>query len=105
MTQSALAEGDSLYGGSPYPCDIDYQGPLAFSEPCVRHLSLFIEANSDVIDTVISAHSYGQLLLYPYNFDLVSVPPNVDLHVSLCDLCILKCFFKERTFLESLKYD
>ena len=101
MTQFALAEGDSLYGGSPYPCDIDYQGPLAFSEPCVRHLSRFIEANSDVIDTVISAHSYGQLLLYPYNFDLVSVPPNVDLHVRGTVCAFQSASLKKGLFKES----
>ena len=88
-------------GASPYPCDITYHGPVAFSESCTRHLSYFIEANSDVIDTVITVHSYGQYLLYPYNFDLVTVPENKDLHVSwkkinkrqkLCLFC-MDCFY------------
>ena len=68
-------------GSSPYPCEETYHGPVAFSEACVRHLSYFIEANKDYIDTLITVHSYGQYLLYPYNFDLTSKPANFELHV------------------------
>jgi len=70
-------------GSSPYPCDETYHGPVAFSESCVRHLSYFIEANKDYIDTLITVHSYGQYLLYPYNFDLTSKPANFELHDEL----------------------
>lgn len=63
-------------GASPNPCDITYHGPMGFSESEVRHLSYFIENNKDVIKAVISVHSYGQYLLYPYNYALGAYPDN-----------------------------
>jgi len=70
-------------GASPYPCDQTYHGPMGFSESEVRHLSYFIEENKDHIKAAISIHSYGQYLLYPYNYALNVFPDNKEEHDTL----------------------
>ena len=70
-------------GASANPCDITYHGPAAASESEVRHLTYFINENSDSITAAISVHSYSQLILWPFNYAEGVYPPNKEEHVCI----------------------
>lgn len=55
-------------GSSPHPCSYTYSGPMAASESEVRHLQNYIMGNKNDIKSVVTVHSYSQLILYPYNY-------------------------------------
>lgn len=60
-------------GGSSNPCDDNYSGPQAFSEPETRNLrSLLLRLNTDIA-FYISLHSFGQFFLYPWGYDSAAV--------------------------------
>ena len=52
-------------GSSNKPCDEDYRGPFAFSEPETRNIKNFVEAHPE-IKIVINYHSYGNLVITPF---------------------------------------
>lgn len=66
-------------GSSADPCDYDFAGSAAFSEPEAKQLSEYILriAESENIRTYLSFHSFSQLLMFPsgaisekaYNYD------------------------------------
>ncbi|MFH1619334.1 MAG: M14 family metallopeptidase, partial [bacterium] len=60
-------------GASSYPGDDTYRGPNAFSEPETQAVREFVEAR-DNIKTLITYHSYSELILYPWGrtYDPVS---------------------------------
>ena len=72
------------------PCDYNYQGPAALSEPESQalkayELALFPDqrgpndndpAPDDTTGIFIDLHSYGELVLWPYGFDFTSTAPN-----------------------------
>lgn len=53
-------------GASSDPADDTYRGPSAFSEPETRDVKAFIESRKN-IKTLISYHSYSELVLYPWS--------------------------------------
>lgn len=55
-------------GSANNPCDEQYRGARAFSEPEVRNMKNFLESHPD-IKIVINIHSWGNLLITPYNWD------------------------------------
>lgn len=54
-------------GSSNRPCDEDYRGSEAFSEPETQAIKRFIEEHSD-IKIAFNYHSYGNLLIIPFNY-------------------------------------
>ncbi|XP_076814919.1 carboxypeptidase B-like [Clavelina lepadiformis] len=63
-------------GSSEEPCSSLYHGPMAESESETRHIARFISGHNDTIKAVVSLHSYAQVILYPYNYQLKQYPPN-----------------------------
>lgn len=77
-------------GSSNFPCDLTYRGPSAASEPETQALEglisqLFADrrgpgmndpAPEDTTGILITTHSYGDLVLYPWGFDTSEEPPN-----------------------------
>lgn len=55
-------------GSSSNPCDEQYRGKSAFSEPEVKALDTYLKAHRD-IKVAINLHSWGNLLIVPYNYD------------------------------------
>lgn len=63
-------------GSSPHACGEDYRGTAPFSEPETKALKLFIESNPLIV-LAFNFHAYGNLLIYPFNYD--QSPSNNDL--------------------------
>ncbi len=59
-------------GSSSYPMSDIYHGPHAFSEPESIAIKEFVEANPD-LRAMISFHSFGELVLYPWSGSFESV--------------------------------
>jgi len=55
-------------GTSNNPCDENYRGTSAFSEPESRAISTFLDGLSDRLVIYLSLHSYGQYWLTPWGF-------------------------------------
>lgn len=55
-------------GASDRPCSEVYKGPSAFSEPETRALRDAMLREKDNLMLVLSLHSYGQFLLYPWGW-------------------------------------
>lgn len=63
-------------GASDEPCSEVFQGPEPFSEPetdALRRAMADIEGN---LHLVLSLHSYGQLIIYPWGYTKTEDPPN-----------------------------
>jgi carboxypeptidase T len=65
-------------GSSGSPWSDTYRGPSAFSESESKAFKSFLEARRNV-KTLISYHSYGELVLYPWGGDDSDVPDAKDL--------------------------
>lgn len=63
-------------GSSSNPCDEQYRGLEPFSEPEVKAMRDFLTSHWD-IKIVINLHSWGNLLITPYNFDKDWWNPNL----------------------------
>lgn len=68
-------------GSSPDPCSETYHGPTASSESVIRHYQNYIYEKRNEIDSHLSFHSYGQLILYAWGYT-AEPPPNKDELVS-----------------------
>jgi len=80
-------------GASPYPCDLTYHGPGPASEPEVQAIQTYVAglfadrrgpldsdpAPSDTEGLLISLHSYGGLVLWPYGWSDSPAPNQADL--------------------------
>lgn len=53
-------------GSSPYPSELTYRGPSAFSEPETQIMKEFCENHNFKI--ALNYHSYSNLLLYPWGY-------------------------------------
>ncbi|CAG2102537.1 unnamed protein product, partial [Medioppia subpectinata] len=62
-------------GASDYPCDEDYCGKSAFSEPESKAMADLVRGKADNTVAYISLHSYSQLWMYPWGYKKAS-PPN-----------------------------
>lgn len=57
-------------GASNHPCDEDYHGTAAFSEPETQAIRDFIESErGKKIKIAFNYHSYGNILIMPFNFE------------------------------------
>ncbi len=57
-------------GASNHPCDEDFRGPYAFSEPETKAIKNFVESeNGKKIKIAFNYHSYGNILIMPFNFE------------------------------------
>jgi murein tripeptide amidase MpaA len=57
-------------GASNHPCEEDYRGKSAFSEPETQAVKNFIESErGKKIKIAFNYHSYGNILIMPFNFD------------------------------------
>ena len=63
-----------------HPCDITYQGPLAFSEPENQALRQLMTTTA--FSLVLSYHSYGDYVLYPWGYT-TTVPPDAGLFAAI----------------------
>lgn len=54
-------------GSSGDPCSDVYRGTAAFSEPETALTKAFLEANTN-ITTLITLHTYGNMILYPWGY-------------------------------------
>ncbi|KAF1530856.1 Carboxypeptidase A1, partial [Eudyptula albosignata] len=60
-------------GSSSNPCSETYRGPYAHSEREVKAIVDFIRGHGNM-KSVISIHSYSQMLLFPYGYKRVPAP-------------------------------
>ncbi|NXN08224.1 CBPA1 Carboxypeptidase, partial [Indicator maculatus] len=66
-------------GSSGNPCSETYRGPYAHSEREVKAIVDFIRGHGNV-KSVISIHSYSQMLLFPYGYKTAPVPDHQELN-------------------------
>ncbi|NXS36020.1 CBPA1 Carboxypeptidase, partial [Pomatostomus ruficeps] len=72
---------DAGFGGassSSDPCSETYRGPHAHSEREVRAVVDFIRGHGNV-KSVISIHSYSQMLLFPYGYRTAPIPDHQEM--------------------------
>lgn len=62
-------------GSSNNICDLRYRGPRPESENVIHHLANFLRSKKHNIKGVVSLHSFGQQILYPYNYNKTKVAP------------------------------
>ncbi len=63
-------------GSSGWPAAETYRGPAAFSEPETQAVRDFIATRPNV-KTLITFHTYGELILYPYGYTYTDVPADM----------------------------
>ncbi|KFW02084.1 Carboxypeptidase A1, partial [Eurypyga helias] len=66
-------------GSSSNPCSEIYRGPYAHSEREVKAIVDFIRSHGNV-KSVISIHSYAQMLLFPYGYKTAPAPDHQELN-------------------------
>ncbi|KAK4007903.1 hypothetical protein OUZ56_013063 [Daphnia magna] len=66
-------------GASTNPCEETYRGTKAFSEPETLATSNFILSKKNQIRLYLTLHSFGQVALIPYGYDVVYAPDHNDL--------------------------
>ena len=54
-------------GSSGDPCQEDYRGSFAFSEPETQAIQRFVDNHKTIVSGV-NIHSYGNDWIYPYNY-------------------------------------
>ncbi|NXT80712.1 CBPA1 Carboxypeptidase, partial [Zapornia atra] len=67
------------FGSSSNPCAETYRGPYANSESEVKAIVDFIRSHGNV-KSVISIHSYSQMLLFPYGYKTAPAPDYQELN-------------------------
>ena len=55
-------------GSSSKPCEEDFRGKEPFSEPETRNIKNFIEKHNNEIKIVINYHTWGNLVIIPFNY-------------------------------------
>jgi carboxypeptidase T len=56
-------------GSSGDPCAEDFRGPSAFSEPETQAIRNLVENRKDKLIMAFNFHAFGNLLIYPFNYD------------------------------------
>ena len=62
-----LAQYENMPPKVTDPCDYDYPGKEAFSEPETKAFRDFLIKNKDDLSFIINMHSYGNYFIYPFN--------------------------------------
>lgn len=70
-------------GSSPYPEDLTYRGPEAFSEPAIQNMRDFCNDHEFLI--ALNYHSYSNLLLSPWGYT-TAPPPDNDILLAYAEL-------------------
>ena len=60
--------GYDNFGSSSKPCEEDFRGKEAFSEPETKNIKNFIEKHNKEIKIVINYHTWGNLVITPFNY-------------------------------------
>ncbi|CAD5113146.1 DgyrCDS2337 [Dimorphilus gyrociliatus] len=68
----------SGYGSENYACSNIYHGPEPNSEPEVKAIISYLEKRKAHLKAYLSFHSYGQLIIYPYSYDIKKEPRNIE---------------------------
>ena len=55
-------------GSTSKPCEDDYRGPYAGSEPETQAVMNFVDKWSNLL-FVVSLHAFGNLFVIPFNYD------------------------------------
>ncbi len=84
--------GINNVGSSSDVCSEDYRGKHAFSEPETTAIKDFVEQKKDLISMAFNFHAYGNLLIYPFNYD--PSPSNNELYKKFPDHAL---FYEEIT--------
>jgi Zinc carboxypeptidase len=61
--------GHNEIGSNSNPCAEDYRGAYPFSEPETAAVRDFVELKKSSLFMAFNFHSYGNLLIYPFNYD------------------------------------
>lgn len=64
-------------GASDNPCADTYAGPKAHSEPEVKGVADFLQANKEKFNIALAFHSYSQLVLAPFGHTNDKKPDNI----------------------------
>jgi carboxypeptidase T len=70
----------STIGSSGNPCYLTYHGSSGFSEPETQAVRDLVSGQQ--FDLVISLHSFGDLVLYPWGYTYSSAPDDADLRAT-----------------------
>ena len=73
-------------GSSPSPSSNTYRGKSAFSEPESQAIRDFTYEHNFIIS--LSFHSYSQLWLYPWGYEINLPTPDHEIFVALADCCV-----------------
>lgn len=68
---------NSIMDGSANPAHDTYWGPDAFSENETRALRDLILDNNRTLKAVVSYHSFGQMILYPWSYTYEAAPDSI----------------------------
>ncbi len=68
--------GRDNQGSSPSPSSDTYRGPEPFSEPENQALRDFVTDHTR-LTTILSLHTYGELILYPFGYTYADLPPDM----------------------------
>ena len=65
-----FAFGRDNNGSHGDPCEEDYRGPYAFSEPATRQIKNFLEKTEEgrSVKIAMNFHAWGNLFIYPFNY-------------------------------------
>ena len=57
-------------GSNGDPCEEDYRGPRAFSEPATQQVKTFLENTPEgkSVKIALNFHAWGNLLVHPFNY-------------------------------------
>ncbi|MBN2683568.1 MAG: immune inhibitor A [Bacteroidales bacterium] len=90
--------GSSSIGFHPW-----HRGDFAFSEPETQAMKYLIENNNFKI--ALNWHSYGNYLIYPYNYDSDFVPENIDIYKNFARFLTLENNYRYGTCDETYGYN
>ena len=63
------AYNDQGSSGERNPCNSDYRGPYAGSEPEVQAMMQLASKFEDSLKVIINYHAFGNMMIIPFNFD------------------------------------
>ena len=65
-----FAFGFDDIGSNGNPCEEDYRGPFAFSEPATKKMKNFLELTDEgrLVRIALNMHAYGNLMVHPFNY-------------------------------------
>lgn len=77
MKLTVIVNSEYKDGASIDPCDEDYQGPSAFSEPETRAVRDAVISRRNQIQAFITLHSYSEIWVHPWGFKKNYYPKDI----------------------------